>query len=183
MNLLRFLLQAGGEGFRAVEFSSAAVNAGIPMGAVAHVRKPPVGPAMDSGVPGTGGDAFLLWRSAKVDYAVSRQQYRAQQAFGAPEFLQSWKREEEAILDYLGWMAERLPRVPDYCDGASFLLLKLIYGEEEEGGAGTTGWLYSAALMQMLARMGAGMEADQELVDVHFARLEPGASPCSSSRR
>ncbi|AVS87355.1 hypothetical protein C8238_03045 [Paracidovorax avenae] len=182
MNLLRFLLQAGGEGFRAVEFSSAAVSAGIPMGVVAHVRKPPVGSAMDSGLPGTGGDAYLLWRSAKVDYAVSRQQYRAQQAFGAPEFLQSWKREEEAILDHLGWMADRLPRVSDYCDGASFLLLKLIYGEEESG-AGTTGWLYSAALMQMLARMGAGMEADQELVDVHFARVESGAPSCPSSRR
>ncbi|AVS83942.1 hypothetical protein C8239_03510 [Paracidovorax avenae] len=137
---------------------------------------------MDSGVPGTGGDAFLLWRSAKVDYAISRQQYRAQQAFGAPEFLQSWKREEEAILHYLGWTADRLPRVSDYCDGGSFLLLKLIYGEEE-GGAGTTGWLYSAALMQMLARMGAGMEADQELVDVHFARVESGAPSCPSSRR
>ncbi|WP_375574326.1 hypothetical protein [Paracidovorax oryzae] len=183
MNLLRFLLHAGGEGFRAVEFSSAAVSAGIPMGAVAHIRKPQCGPARDSGLPGTGGDAFLLWRSAKVDYAMSMQQYRAQQVFGAPEFLQSWKREEEAILDYLGWMAERLPRVCDYCDGDSFLLLKLIYGEEEEGGAGTTGWLYSAALMQMLARMGAGLEADQELVDVHFARVESGASSCSSSRR
>lgn len=183
MNLLRFLLQAGGEGFRAVEFSSAAVSAGIPMGAVAHIRKPQCGPARDSGLPGTGGDAFLLWRSARVDYAMSMQQYRAQQVFGAPEFLQSWKREEETILRYLGWMAERLPRVCDYCDGDSFLLLKLIYGEEEEGGAGTTGWLYSAALMQMLARMGAGLEADQELVDVHFARVEPGAYPCSSSRR
>lgn len=139
MNLLRFLLQAGGEGFRAVEFSSAALGAGIPTGTVVHIRKPQCGLARDSGLPGTGGDAFLLWRSAKVDYAISRQQYRAQQVFGAPEFLQSWKREEEAILHYLGGMAERLPRVSDYCDGDSFLLLKLIYGEEEEGGAGTTG--------------------------------------------
>lgn len=183
MNLLRFLLQAGGEGFRATEFSSAAVSAGIPIGTVAHVRKPPVTPTMDSGLPGTGNDDFMLWRSARVDYAVSRQQYRAQQAFGTPEFLQSWKREEEAILHYLGGMADRLPRVSDYCDGDSFLLLKLIYGEEEEGGAGTTGWLYSAALMQMLACMGAGMEADQELVDVHFARLESGSSSYPSSRR
>lgn len=172
MNLLRYYLMIGGEGLRIEDFSRAIAGSGLPAGKITNVKKPAFIKDFDSGIDGTSGGEYPLWRTPVVDYAVSRVVYlELQKKPMSSDFLQIWKREEEAIVEFLNLIRGAMPRIEEFCNGKIFILLKLIYGCTEDGGK-SDGFLYSHKLLELLSDLGAGIEIDHELIDVHFDRVE-----------
>lgn len=172
MNLLRYYLMIGGEGLQIEDFSRAIAESGLPTGRITNVKKPASFKDFDSGIDGTSGGQYPLWRTPVIDYAVSRAMYlELQKKPMGSDFLQIWKREEEAIIEFLNLIIGAMPRIEDFCNGKIFILLKLIYGHTGEGEK-SDGFLYSHKLLKLLSDLGAGIEIDHELIDVHFDRVE-----------
>lgn len=187
MSLLRYYFMVGGDHFDADGFSEMASKCGFEFGrkrTVSNIKKlqrtdkiQTADKAICSGIRGTSGSQFSTWQTAIVDFACDRGDYLASRNLGmSTEAAQVWLVEERALLMFLKFVKKNLPVVGDFCKSDFFLLLKLVYGYDEEDDPGG-GYHYSEALMGALSALDAGLSIDSEPFDLHFDRLQGTVLP------
>ena len=180
MNLLRFYLTVGGENFRAKDYDDLSRKNGLRGGGYKYIEKPLIYPCgrsapdlafrLNTGIPGTGGEGFFLWKTETIEYATNEVDYNKKNSLLTNEGgARVWIEEERAILDFLKYTQPILPKFEDFCDGDFFVHLKCIYGELDDGRCVLP--FYSAEMVKALGEMGAGIECDAEPPDIHFLRI------------